>query len=174
MQRLSACTWRDQASSVVLEGVEPPSCGRKASGLLDPRSGVVTLGKLNPRLLDFPDAVELRPGANEKIALRDGDAGAQVAFAGIGHRDTVEQFELRPSRNHEHFARVAHHVNLAVAGGGGGFDLGLAVELRLPDDLAGPRDASKAALVAVQDVEPAVIEQRRGNIGADVPLGEFP
>src|SRR6266540_3461124 len=120
------------------------------------------------------DAVKLRAGANEEVALRDGNTGAQVAFAGIGHPDRVEELELGSGSNHEHIAGVAHHVNLAIAGGGGGFDLGFAVEWRVPDDLAGGFHASQAALVAVQDVESALVEQWRGNVRTDVSLRAFP
>src|SRR5260221_5733609 len=109
-------------------------------------------------------------GADEELALRDGDAGADVIVPFLTHRRTSEDFKSLARAEHENIPSKVYHVDFAVGGGGGSFNFGFAFQDAVPQDFPGGRlEAGQGFSIAVQNVKTPFVEYMRGNIRGNLP-----
>src|SRR5687768_5498035 len=117
--------------------------------------------------------IQLRAGADVKIALRDGDAGTEtriVAF--VLEVYLVQQFErIAAGLHHGDVAVEIHHVDLAIRRGGRALEDGATAQISTPHDGTVRRlDAVEFTLRAIENVEALPIKKGRGLVGGHIAL----
>src|ERR1043166_1158685 len=92
---------------------------------------------LPQRLLLTSDAIQLVPRANEKLALGNGDRGAELIVVVIAHRSAGHKFELLRGSDDKDLASEVLEIDFVVGAGGGGFDFSASAQRANPFGFAG-------------------------------------